>query len=54
MDVKQDFKSIYFPDINDDETSSKSLTLAFSDQEKDIFDIVKNWSSHQVRNIIGS
>lgn len=54
MEVKQDFKSIYFSDIKDEETSSKSLTLAFSDQEKDIFDIVKNWSSHQVRNIIGT
>lgn len=54
MEVKQEFKSIYFPDIRENETSSKSLTLAFSDQEKDVFNVIKNLSSHQVRNIIGT
>ncbi len=54
MSTKQDFKSIYFPDIKDSKTSSKSLTLAFSDQEQDIFEKIKNISSHQIRKLIGS
>jgi tRNA G10 N-methylase Trm11 len=53
MEQKQDYKSLYFPDLRDDEGSSKSLTLAFSENENDLFNQVKHLSSHSVRKIIG-
>lgn len=53
MEIKQEFKSIYFPDLREDATSSKSLTLAFSEQEQNLFESVKHLSSHDIRKLIG-
>lgn len=53
MDIKQGFKSIYFSDLREDNTSSKSLTLAFSEQEQDLFESIKYLSSYDVRKLIG-
>lgn len=53
MEPKQEFKSIYFPDLRSGSGSSKSLTLAFSEQEQELFDSVKHLSSHDMRRLIG-
>lgn len=53
MDTKQSFKSIYFPDLRDQGLGSKSFTLAFSDDEQNLFKAVRYLSSHEVRSIIG-
>lgn len=54
MEIKQEFKSIYFPDLRDGADSSKSLTLAFSENEQDLFDSIKHLSSHEIRKLIES
>lgn len=54
MELKQDFKSIYFPDLRDSSKSSKSLTLAFSEPEQDLFESVRHLSSHDIRKLIGA
>lgn len=51
MDTKQEFKSIYFPDLRENSTSSKSLTLAFS--QKDSARSIRHLSSHAIRKILG-
>ena len=53
METKQEFKSIYFPDMRGDSESSKSLTLAFSDQEQKLFESIKHLSSHDIRKMVG-
>lgn len=53
MEIKQEFKSIYFPDLRESNTSSKALTLAFSEQEQNLFDSIKHLSSHDIRKLIG-
>lgn len=53
MTNKQNFKSVYFPDLKDNLESSKSLTLAFSDCDKAIFKSIEFLSSHEIRKIIG-
>lgn len=47
--MKQKFKSIYFPDRSD---SNKTVTLAFSENESDIFNVVKNLSTEEFRQLI--
>lgn len=54
MDTKQSFKSVYFPDLRDKGLGSKSFTLAFSDNEEDLFKSIRHLSSHEMRNIIGA
>jgi len=52
MSVKQGFKSIYFTDLRENNTPSKSLTLAFSEKELDLFESIKNFSSYDIRKLI--
>lgn len=47
--MKQKFKSIYFPDRSD---SNKNVTLAFNENESDIFNAVKNLSTEEFRQLI--
>lgn len=54
MEAKQDFKSIYFPDLRESNESSKSFTLAFSENEQKIFSSIKHLSSHEVRKLVGA
>lgn len=49
---QQTFKAIYFPDIKNSTTKSKSFTLAFSKGEKKIYDSVKYLSSLEMRKIL--
>lgn len=49
----QKFKCVYFSDIQElFPTQSKSLTLAFSDKDNALFDIMQNLSSHEIREIL--
>lgn len=52
MELKQEFKSIYFPDLRDTNKSSKSLTLAFSENEQKLYESIKHLSSHDIRKLI--
>ncbi len=47
--MKQKFKSIYFPDRSD---NNKTVTLAFSEDELDIFNAIKNLSTEEIRQLI--
>lgn len=47
--MKQKFKSIYFPDRCD---NNKTVTLAFNENELDIFNAVKNLSTEEIRQLI--
>ncbi len=53
MEIKQEFKSIYFPDLRNRNMGSKSFTLAFSENEHGLFKSIKHLSSHEVRKVIG-
>lgn len=53
LTTKQTFKAVYFPDIKDRSTTSKSVTLAFTEQDHEVFDLVKNLSSLEMRKVIG-
>lgn len=53
MENKQGFKSIYFPGLRQNGKSSKALTLAFSEQERDLYKSIGHLSSHDVRKLIG-
>ena len=53
METKQAFKSIYFSDLRNNPESSKSLTLAFSEDEQSLFESIKYLSSYDIRKIIG-
>lgn len=54
MDTKQAFKSIYFPDLRAKGVGSKSFTLAFSENDEEIFKSIRHLSSHELRRIIGT
>lgn len=54
MELRQEFKSIYFPDLRVDNESSKSLTLAFSESEQNLFESIRHLSSHDIRKLIGA
>lgn len=51
---KQTFKAVYFPDLRDRVTSSKSLTLAFSEGDGDLYESVRYLSSHEIRKVLGA
>jgi hypothetical protein len=50
--MSQLFKSIYFPDYRDQD--SKSFTLAFSEKDLDLYDILKNISSLEIRSLLSA
>ncbi len=50
--MPQLFKSIYFPDYNSDNKESKSFTLAFSDKDQDIYELLRTSSSLEVRSLL--
>lgn len=49
--MKQKFKAIYFPG-NSDVSPSKTITLAFSEQD-DVYDQIRSLSSHEIRLLLG-
>lgn len=52
--TKQTFKSVYFPDLRDRETTSKSLTLAFSEGDNDLYESIRYLSSLEIRRMLGA
>ncbi len=53
MKTVQQFKSIYFPDFKERDTKSKSLTLAFSENEIELHGFARHLSSHEIREVLG-
>ena len=51
--MSQEFKSIYFADFPASSAKQKSLTLAFSSRDADLFKAVKPLSSHEIRELLG-
>lgn len=51
---KQDFKTIYFPDYPKSSSKERNLTLAFGKRYEKIFHLVKNLSSTEIKEIMGS
>ncbi|MDO8579605.1 MAG: hypothetical protein Q7R72_01905, partial [bacterium] len=52
MQSKQIFKAVYFTDFKDRDTKSKSFTLAFSEDEKEVFQSIQSLSSHELRKVL--
>jgi len=52
--MTQKYKAIYFPDFPNDESKQKSLTLAFGSNTDEIFERVKNLTSEEIRQLLGS
>lgn len=51
--MKQYFKSIYFCDYPSEDSKEKSITLAFSEPETPYYAKIKNFSSEELRDLIG-
>src|ERR1041385_3404802 len=51
--MSQEFKSIYFADFPGSSAKQKSLTLAFSSRDADLYRAIKPLSSHEVRELLG-
>lgn len=49
--TSQYFKSIYFTDSN---KKKKNFTIAFNDKEKNIYELIQEYSSYEVRELIGT
>lgn len=50
--MSQLFKSIYFQDYESENSDSKSFTLAFSEKDADLYELLKNTSSLEVRSLL--
>lgn len=51
--MKQYFKAIYFSDYPAEETSGKSVTIAFSEPEGRYYETIKHFSNEEIRELIG-
>jgi len=51
--MPQEFKSIYFADFPASSAKQKSLTLAFSSRDADLYKAIKPLSSHEIRELLG-
>ena len=49
---KQYFKSVYYTDYPSSNSNEKSITIAFNNEEFDIFSRIKDLSNHEIRNLI--
>ena len=52
--MSQQYKAVYFSDMPADSSKQKSLTLAFGSKSAEIFDALKDLTSEQIRQLIGS
>lgn len=50
--MSQLFKSIYFQDYESENPDSKSFTLAFSERDVDLYELLKNTSSLEIRSLL--
>ncbi len=51
--MAQRFKSVYFADHPADSPQKKNVTLAFGDKDEGLYEVVKDLSSHEMRELIG-
>lgn len=52
--MSQDYKSVYFPDLPADTARQKSLTIAFGKRTGSLYEIIKNFSSAEIRQLLGT
>lgn len=52
--MTQMFKAVYYPDYQKFHSSSRSLTIAFSQADRDVFEAVRHLSSEQIRRLLGA
>jgi len=52
--MSQKYKAVYFPDICVDDSKQKSLTLAFGNTWAYVYDSIKDLSSEEIRQLLGS
>lgn len=52
--MPQLFKAVYFPDYKSENQESKSFTLAFSEKDLDLYDLLKSTSSLEMRGLLSS
>jgi tRNA G10 N-methylase Trm11 len=52
--MKQTYKTVYFTDIPADLSNQKSLTLGFGKKSADVFEQVKDLSSEEIRQVLGT
>lgn len=52
--MSQLFKSVYFPDYESANQESKSFTLAFSEKDLDLYELLKSTSSLEMRSLLSS
>lgn len=52
--MSQEYKAIYFPDIPADTAKQKSLTIAFGKRTRELYKVVKDLSSAEVRQLLGT
>lgn len=51
--AKQMYKAVYFDDYQGDNGKNKSYTIAFSEDENDIFEKVRALSSYEMKSLLG-
>jgi hypothetical protein len=52
--MSQNYKAVYFPDLRADGSKQKSLTLAFGNTWTHVYDSIKDLSSEEIRQLLGS
>jgi 16S rRNA G966 N2-methylase RsmD len=52
--MSQKYKAVYFPDLSNDNSKQKSLTLAFGTKTNELFKSIKDLSSEEIRQLIGT
>ncbi|MCP4357267.1 MAG: hypothetical protein GY796_04530 [Chloroflexi bacterium] len=52
--MNQNYKAVYFADTPTDSASKKSLTIAFGKRTSQLYDNVKNFSSAEIRQLLGT
>lgn len=52
--MSQEYKAIYFPDIPADTSKQKSLTIAFGKRTYRLYEVVKDMSSAEIRQLLGT
>ena len=54
MPNNQIFKAVYFPDYRTVNPNAKGFILAFGKRNKDLYQIIAPFSSHEVRELLGT
>jgi len=52
--MSQNYKAVYFPDLPAETSQQKSLTIAFGNKTNELFEIIKDLSSAEIRQLLGT